>query len=659
MTPVSEGGYHRLLRTLVFVSPLVAASPVLAQAVVANGTTATTVSTGAGGRINVNIAPVTSNGTSINRYSAFSVPTTGVDLNNRTAAANTIINEVTGSSRTLLNGPLEVLGPRAHVVLVNPNGVTVDGGSFINTGGVAISAGSIRYSGGNAVLNTGASDITVSGRGLEGDMTSLQLVASRLRIDGPVINRNASPNADIAVVAGRQDVTLDSSLVAGSTSRPWASRTELGGASSEILVDVTGRGTLEASKVSVSVSARGAGVAFAGEGHAAVGGFSITADGKISLNGAKITAEKAVRIRGTEIEVLNAPARQASVESLSGAITLVAQQGSIDLRGALTGRVRDAEDPESRGAVTLSATGDIRVLTESADRLAIAFAANDDLFISAGGALTNNTGRLLSNARTIIRSASVENTVDVTGAANNGDLMVTQTKGRRFWQSLWLHRKKSFHYAQSFGSLRIADQLAYIVGNSVDIRTGSFLNRGEIDAHDGALVIRSTTLRNEGVQTGSVVWDKRCGIICTVTGNSTLSAFGGTINSARGLLLEASGSIVNDAGQIVSYGNMELNAPSVTARAAFVPTLVVRPGGLNSFFAGSQGWMALQPFGGTFIAPSGSIAVQTLAPVAIEGGAFYASAGVENPAGENVITPAAPVSPIPDHRTGLFRGLLR
>lgn len=632
-------------------------APALAQAVVPSGATATSATTAPSGKITVDIAPVTGSGLSLNTYSAFSVPTTGVDLNNRTVRANTIINEITGSSRTLMNGPLEVLGTRAHVVVVNPNGITVNGGTFINTGGIALSAGSIRYSGGNPVLNTGSGDIEVMGQGLSGTMTSLQLIAAKLKIDAPIRNLDASPGADIALIARNHDVTLDASLTAGSTSRGWANRTALGGTSGEILVDVTSRGTLSASKVSVAVSARGAGVSFAGEGQATLGGFTLTADGKVTLNGAKIVAEKAVKITATSIEVLNSSARQSEITSIANAVTLLARDGSLDLRGAVMGKMRDPDDPESRGGVTLGATGDIRLLTERADRLALAFASDDDLVVTVGGALVNNTGRLLSNARTSIEAASIDNRVDVTGGVSGGAPVIRFERGRRFWQSLWLKRKKTVHYSQDFGGLRIPNQLAYIVGKSVDIRTGSFVNSGEINAQDGTLLVVATDMVNSGASTGTYSWIKRCGLVCTLEGHSDLGSLGGSMNASAGLLLQASGSLLNDGGIIRAHGNMELDAAQIIGRGVFVPAIVTRPGGLNTFFAGDTGFMATQPSGGIFITPTGSIAIRASSPVELNGGDLIASAGINNSAGVRVIAPPTAISPVSQHRIGLLRSL--
>lgn len=571
--------------------PLVMATACLAQ-VVPTGRTATAALMAASGQVTIGIAPVSGRGTSFNQYSAFSVPDAGVRLDNRSVGANTIVNSVAGFGRTVWTGPLEVLGSRAHVIVANPNGFAIDGGSVINVGGVALTTGPVSASGGTLKVGTGSGDISVGPGGFSGSMTSLQLIAGRLRIDGPVVNASASPNADIMLTAGQAEVTLDGTVPANSTLRPWASQKGLGGHTEEILVDVTPRGSLSASRVRIAVSSKGAGVSFAGAGLASIGEFSISADGKVSIPGGRIQAEKALTVTAPTIEVLNAPPSQGTLASLSSAVTLRAIGGDIDLRGVVTGARRDGSDPNSQGAVTLAATGDIRMLSEGPDKLAIAFASDGDLALAAAGRLSNDTGRLLSNADVHITAAGVSNAIDIVAAVDGGAprLVVVDKKP----MGLFGHKTVRVWRIDA-GSPRIPGQLGYIVGRSVAIEADDVVNSGEIDAQDGTLAITAGSILNEAKSTGSLLYTKRCWALCRTSGYSSVATSGGAMNSAYGMQLTASRSIINDGGLVAAYGNMALEAKSITGTARYNPAVVAHPEGLHTLFAGPQSSLALVP----------------------------------------------------------------
>ena len=99
----------------------------------------------------LHIAGVDGNGVSHNAYTQFNVKDRGLILNNATKytktqlagyidknmflagnGAKTIINEVTSTNPSTLKGYIEVAGNPADVVIVNPNGMTVNGLGVIN-----------------------------------------------------------------------------------------------------------------------------------------------------------------------------------------------------------------------------------------------------------------------------------------------------------------------------------------------------------------------------------------------------------------------------------------------------------------------------------------------------------------------------------------------
>ena len=134
----------------------------------------------------VQIAEVNGNGVSRNLYSDFNIKSTGLILNNATKytktelggyidrnmflagkGARVILNEVTSSNASTLNGYLEVAGNKASVVIANANGISVNGLGFINTDNVVLSTGAVtNWADGNLKFGNNKGDMLIAGDGL-------------------------------------------------------------------------------------------------------------------------------------------------------------------------------------------------------------------------------------------------------------------------------------------------------------------------------------------------------------------------------------------------------------------------------------------------------------------------------------------------------------
>ena len=145
--------YHENKKRSVKLNPIAASllllMPVMAQAEISikNGS----VTEASNGVPVVNIAKANSNGLSHNVYDTLNVGAEGVIFNNATSAAQSvlagqiaanpnltdgsamvILNEVTSTNASTINGMMEVAGDSAHLIIANPNGITTQGGGFIN-----------------------------------------------------------------------------------------------------------------------------------------------------------------------------------------------------------------------------------------------------------------------------------------------------------------------------------------------------------------------------------------------------------------------------------------------------------------------------------------------------------------------------------------------
>ena len=172
----------------------------------------------------VNINTPNDKGLSQNQYDAFNVDNKGLILNNANRpvntelagyimgnpnlvgpTANTILNEVTGTGATSMNGALEVAGNKAHVIIANPNGISVNNGTFINANSATLTTG-------NPIINNGSitgyqvqqGSITVGEKGLNASKTArTDMLAEAVQLNGKVWTQDAQ------VVTGKNAISVD------------------------------------------------------------------------------------------------------------------------------------------------------------------------------------------------------------------------------------------------------------------------------------------------------------------------------------------------------------------------------------------------------------------------------------------------------------------
>ena len=168
-----------------------------------------------------------------------------------------------------------MIGPRADVVVANPNGITVDGGSFVNTGRAALVAGRSRAGAapGAARFSITDADVTIASGGLRASIDRLSLVAGALRIEGEL----SAGDGALSLRAGSGEARVNDPLAFD-----WLAH-EPDGRSGRITV---ARGAmLSGGSIDMIATGRGAGVNVLGAGLATSGGYTITADGRVVIEG--------------------------------------------------------------------------------------------------------------------------------------------------------------------------------------------------------------------------------------------------------------------------------------------------------------------------------------------------------------------------------------
>ncbi len=157
----------------------------------------------------VNISAPTAGGVSQNDYERFNIPTKGAILNNSYLLSKTelagyvqgnanmaqgpakiIVNQVTSGNPTTMNGFLEVAGNKADVIIANPNGITVNGGGFINTARAILTTGKPEYDNKERLKDfriDNDATILIAGNGLNGKKAdTLELYTRAAEIEAAI-----------------------------------------------------------------------------------------------------------------------------------------------------------------------------------------------------------------------------------------------------------------------------------------------------------------------------------------------------------------------------------------------------------------------------------------------------------------------------------------
>ena len=653
----------------------------MAAGIVADGGTATTVSTGPNGRQTVNIAPGVA-GVSHNTYSSFNVGSAGADLNNTTVAARTIVNQVTSTNPSLIQGNIAVLGPRANVIIANPNGITVDGGSFTNTGNVALTTGQVSFNDftngagqlqRNVVLNTNAGAINIGPGGLAGTMLNLELIAKQVRVAGAVQNNFTDPNSKVRIVAGDSRAEIDTSVSPTDNLSSWVSYSSTGtGTPLGYAIDIASGGSLSGGRIELIATDQGAGVRHAGAAFATAGDFVVSSTGDLQLASGTVQAANDVLIGSagligngglTASRNIQIASNKVHLDSSALSAGTTTQVGSIVIGSA--GQAHS--EPVTIDHSTLSATGGIGLsdagpgvsmtasqmtatqnivaqvasLSLNADGIAQSqwTSQQGTIAITAPGAVQLAGSKMDGVGGTSIQAGSIALT------SANGNASTVQSSGA----DVTLNATGS--YSQSESSV-IAAGNATIHGSSVTIASAAM--PATVAAVNGGVLIQSDAdLTNTG---GLIQGKTRNTTQATSEGAVTLLA-GGTIRndataSTQGIVfgqnddvvLRAGGDIVNHQSRILS------NAKLTLAAQGDVQNLLDKTPGANgeqpsTWTSSGTRWLFLRNHSSGFDVDYGSIPALGQAPYLVsQTGTTISGRNVSNVGGQILANGSADIA---------------
>ncbi|WP_218727383.1 filamentous hemagglutinin N-terminal domain-containing protein, partial [Enterobacter chuandaensis] len=314
-------------------------APAVAAALTPTGQT--TVDQAGNGVPVINIATPNGAGISHNQFQDYNVGKEGLILNNGTdrltqtqlggliqnnpnlqagREAKGIINEVTGASRSQLQGYTEVAGKAANVMVANPYGITCNGCGFINTPNATLTTGKPQFdaNGNLLALDVTKGAITVEGQGLDASKSDALSIIARATEVNAAIHAN-----DLTVTAGANRVGADGSIkpIAGEGAAPvvavdtgalggmYANRIRLVSSETgvgvnlgnltarqgDIQLDAGGKLTVTNSVASGSIAANGAGVTL-NVSHQAGGALNVTSSQDVALNNSTLASQGDMRL---------------------------------------------------------------------------------------------------------------------------------------------------------------------------------------------------------------------------------------------------------------------------------------------------------------------------------------------------------------------------
>ncbi|EBA11188.1 two-partner secretion domain-containing protein [Roseobacter sp. CCS2] len=540
---------------------LISAQPVMAQSIVADGNGPQVIDTRNGTPM-VMINTPGAGGLSHNTFTEFGVGPGGAILNNvdtdtamtnlgglvhgnsnlRGGAANIILNEVTSSNPSVLNGFLEVAGQRADVIVANPNGITCDGCGFINTNRGTLTTGTPTIQGSNLTgFSVDGGAVQIGRGGLDAsDTTTFDLISRQITVAGAVTGQR------IRVVAGRNDVLYATGEI--------TEKEDNGTTVPELAIDSTAFGGMFANSITITSTEDGVGVRAPENMAANAGGMTITADGRLVMNSA--TASQNVTVTSTDrVEVQG---------------NVVAQ--TVDVTSAEDLVLQANAKLIAESAAILAVGGDLNVGTNAE------IAANRFDFDVAGAFRVGNGADVVSVQTADIDAGSLHSFGTL--ASTDGALLVTTSldltnEGLMFGDT-GVTLASDASILNNGGSI-IANGNITIRGET-NARAAAFTNQfgGVVETIAGDISISAVSFGNlrdgpilaDGVRTDGDPADAVCdGDTCYTeirnTGQITYDYDPSRIISARNITISA-GDAVNAFSTISAFGNINIAANSLT-----------------------------------------------------------------------------------------------
>ncbi|MFM0519144.1 MULTISPECIES: hemagglutinin repeat-containing protein [Caballeronia] len=572
---VCEAERAPALRELALAAMLLAGNVILstsslAQIVASPGSGAHVVQT-QNGLPQVDIARPSGAGVSLNNYAQFDIQKQGAILNNSPTITQTqqagyvngnanltpgqearvIVNQVSSNSASQLRGYLEVAGPRAEVIIANPNGILVDGGGFLNVSRGILTTGTPNFgpNGNLAGFTVNGGNISIQGAGLNAtNVDAVDILARAVQVNAAIYANQLN------VIAGATQVdhdTLAATPIAGN------------GAAPSFAIDVSQLGGMYAGRIKLVGTENGVGVSTRGVIAAQAGDLTLTSAGKLILAG-RTNASGNINITAAQ-----------GIDN--GGTTYARGDVSATISGTLANTgVLAAQNNTTISAGSVASTGTIGAGVNDDGTIANA----GDLHMTASGAVSAS-GRNEGGGNTTIRGASVDLAGSNTSANNaltldatSGDMNLSgasTTAGGALGADAAGTLTNNGGKLSSGGAMRVAaanvsnEKGQFVSQSTLDVNTrGALNNRGGTMQAAGRETVQANSLDNTGGKIESLNGD---GLKVSTTG-ALVNGAGGTIGTNGALDVVALS--LSNAGQLTAAGDAHVRANTLDNRAGSV-----------------------------------------------------------------------------------------
>ena len=521
----------------------------------------------------VQIAEVNGNGVSRNLYSDFNIKSTGLILNNATKytktelggyidrnmflagkGARVILNEVTSSNASTLNGYLEVAGNKASVVIANANGISVNGLGFINTDNVVLSTGAVtNWTDGSFKFSDSKGDMIIAGDGLNArNPKQLDVFTNNLQADKSELYANELHiSADgLLQNTGKIAATENMYINAGALKN-----SNLGYIEAKENLTATVSGNVEQDKATLKA---GEALSVSAAKLSNTNNSLISAGDDADINiVASISNNKSIILAGNDLDV-----KAADFINQDTALVKYGQNGTLAVANKF------ANDGATISADGSSALTKITA-TDFSNTNKGAFVSKGSLQLEASNTLNNNYANIYVSGDGEIKAGMLLNS-NLANLHTGGDAKITADTMRSSKASIDVQG----NLEADLGSFTNQDSAYFGVGKNAVINTSNDFTNKDLG---NIFVTKNLTINSIGdfLNEDGLVAVGGCGTISATNITNQNKAGvkqGSLINAVGDLSLNAQDTVMNRSSDIESEGNISIKAKNLVNKKEIFET---------------------------------------------------------------------------------------